>query len=412
MEVNYLMNSDWTDRANSALKAIITSKVGSLSSLTDYKTLRSLVRNGFADKVFSIGDQLSMKWYLNDNTSYDLDWDVVDIANVINKNGESVPGLWLQSHWALPAIQFDGNEAFWYCETALSAGTYNVTMGNNWGSNVVSGKVYQFTLTQDVPQGGQLVFTTSTSTTGALPDQTPSNWRVRSYQSSTSTAHIEMVEVSEGNEGVSLGTLSSSTKYASTGLNNMQRSSYGYNRWSQSGMRQWLNSDKSISSWWEAQNVYDRPPDQLTSVRGFMAGLPEDFLEIIEPVQVVTALNAVSDSEIGTSETTYDRFFLPSLEQEYVVPQLAGVEGKYFPYWKDRLNLSSPQKVYQSATVTNANANHIRYDIANHSSAQHCRLRSAVRGCAYGVWNVSTSGSVSGSNSTTSYRPCPACVIC
>ena len=408
------MSSENTNlnRIKNALFTIARNKVVSVETISNYSQLLDIVRTGQADKVFDIGDRIITEWAVDANTTYDLPWDVVNIANVVNEKGDSVPGLWLQAHWALPGVQFDGNEAFYHCDETLPSGTYNIIMGNSWGSNVVSGKTYQFTLTQNVPAGGQLVFTTASSTTSGLPDQSPSNWRVRSYSTPESTSHIEMVTVSEGNEGTNLGTLSSSTKYSDTGINNMQRASYGYNRWSQSGMRQWLNSDASIGNWWSHQNVFDRPPDQLTSMRGFMAGLPEAFVEIVSPVKVTTALNTVSDTDIGTTEDTYDKFFLPSLEQEYIVPQLADVEGPYWPYWKQRMDLSSPQNLYQSSSVTNANPFHIRYAIENHNSAQNVRLRSARRGNAYNAWFVSSTGYVYYSNAPYANRPAPACVIC
>lgn len=375
--------------------------------IQDYREVQRIVRDGMAADVFNIGDQILETWNFN-NTEYTIPFDITHFGTVTNKSGDQVPGMYLQSHWALASVQFDGNEAFWYCTSALNAGTYNVTMGNNWGNNVVANKVYQFTLTQAVPQGGQLVFTTATSTTGGLPDQAPANWRVRSYASANETAHIEMVEVTEGSGGTSLGTLSSSTKYANTGVNNMQRAAYGYNRWSHSGMRQWLNSSATKGNWWSAQNVFDRPPDQLTTIDGFMAGLSDDFLEVIQPIQVTTALNTVSDSDIGTTETTIDRFFLPSLEEEFIVPQLAGVEGEAWDYWKERLGLDSPQVWYDAGI----NANHIRYAYENHTSPQYVRLRSASRGTASNAWHVGSAGGVYGSGATTAYRPAPACVIC
>lgn len=373
----------------------------------DYKEIQRIVRNGEAADVFNIGDQIIEKW-TNGETEYDMPFDIVHFGIVTNKDGEQVPGMYLQSHYGLPGVQFDGNEAFWYCSTALTAGTYNVTMGNAWGNNVVANKTYQFTLTQDVPEGGQLVFTTATSTTGALSDQAPANWRVRSYVSSNETTHIEMVEVTEGSDGTSLGTLSSSTKYGTSGLNNMQRSAYGYNRWSQSGIRQWLNSKAVKGEWWTEQNVYDRPPDQLTTLDGFMVGLNQDFLDVVQPIQVTTALNTTSDSTIGTTETTIDKFFLPSLQQEYVVPQLADVEGEAWDYWKQRLDLSSPQATGNA----NINANHIRYAIENHTSPQSVRLRSANRGSASSTWNVYSTGCVGSTNAAYASRPAPACVIC
>lgn len=379
----------------------------SVYPVKDYNEVQQIVREGLAADVFNIGDQIIETWNFN-GTEYTLPFDIVHFGIVTNKNGNRVPGMFLQSHWALVPVQFDGNEAFWYCTSALNAGTYNVTMGNSWGNNVVANKVYQFTLTQNVPQGGQLVFTLANSTTGGLPDQDPANWRVRSYASAANTNHIEMVTVTEGSGGTSLGTLSSSTKYADTGLNNMQRASYGYNRWSQSGMRQWLNSNATKGNWWTAQNVFDRPPDQLSSIDGFMAGFDEDFLNVIQPIQVTTALNTVSDNLIGNTETTIDKFFLPSLEQEYCVPQLADAEGEAWDYWKERLDIDSPQVWYDAGI----NANHIRYAYENHTSPQYVRLRSAYRGYASYAWSVNSTGSVVSGNATHAIRPAPACVIC
>ena len=190
-------------------------------------------------------------------------------------------------------------------------------------------------------------------------------------------------------------------------MNHGSCTQYGYNRWSQRAIRQWLNSDVAVGMWWNPQNVFDRPPTQLTTLRGFLAGLPEDFLNIVQQVKVVTALNTVTDG--GVDEITYDRFFLPSLEQEYIAPQKSGSEGAYWPYWKARLGLNSPQAQGSGGT----NANHIRYAIENHTSAQTVRLRSAYRGYAYYTWIVTTSGGASYYHyATYAVRPAPACVIC
>ena len=219
---------------------------------------------------------------------------------------------------------------------------------------------------------------------------------------------IETLTLTEAANGTLLGTLSSATKYGNSGMNNLQRAAYGYNRWSQSAIRQWLNSDAPAGEWWTPQNVYDRPPQQLATMKGFMAGLPEDFKAILAPVKVTTALNTVSDTDIGASEDTYDIFFCPSLEQEYIVPQAAGVEGAYWPYWKERLELDSPQAQGGAGT----NANHIRYAISNHNSAHLVTLRSAIRGNACTRWSLYSSGTAySYGGATYAYAPAPACVI-
>ena len=369
--------------------------------------IREIVRVGEAPNVFAYGDQINLN-YKNGNTDYVLPWDIVAFGTFELQDGEQKPGMVVQSHYAMQGVQFDASEAILTCAEALPAGTYNFTIGTTWGNNCVQGDVFQFTTTETVPAGGQIVLGSDTSFyTWSAPDLVTSKWRVYTFASQTSVTPIETLTPTAGSGGTSLGTLSTSTKYGASGLNNLQRCAYGYNRWSQSANRQFYNSGAAAEGWWTPQNSFDRPPQQLASQAGFMAGFDDAFLNIIKPVKVVTALNTMSDSEIGTSETTYDTFFLPSLEQEYIVPQLSGVEGDYFPYWKERLGLSSPQ----GTGTSNANRNHIRYGFDAKTTAQGCRLRSASRGYAGNVWSVSTTGYASSNVATSALRGCPACVI-
>ena len=370
--------------------------------------IHRIVQAGEASNVFSIGDQLMLN-YNDGSRDYVLPWDIVAFRDVQLQDGDTVPGMVLQSHYAMQACQFDASEAAAVFPNGLASGTYFFEIGTTWGSNCVAGKKYQFTTAEDIPEGGCIVIGSNSSFyTWGAPDTAPSNWRVYTFASMSSVTPIETLTIEEGNSGASIGTLYSNTKYGADGANNLQRCGYGYNRWSQSAMRQWLNSGAAASAWWTPQNTFDRPPSQLASMRGFMAGFDEAFLNIIRPVKVVTALNTVSDSEIGTSEITYDMFFPGSLEEEYITPQIADVEGAYWPYWKERLGLTSPQ----GTGSANANPMHIRYAYDAKTSAQNVRLRSAYRGFAYSVWYVGTTGNAGYSVAATAYRPAPACVIC
>ena len=96
------------------------------------------------------------------------------------------------------------------------------------------------------------------------------------------------MSVTAGSAGTSLGTF---TPAGDGSLNSLHRLSYGYNRWSQSAMRQWLNSDKSAGQWWTSQNKFDRVPEQHATKAGFMSGFEKEFLDCIQPIKVVTALN-------------------------------------------------------------------------------------------------------------------------
>ena len=360
-----------------------------------WRQIQTLVRNGKIQDWFEIGDQITITYTdPNTNTEYECPLDVVSFDDVYDENGNQHNGMWLQCHYAMPlGVQFSNYQAFYFAENGLSAGTYNITWGNSWGSNVVSGKSYQFTLTQDVPAGGQL------SGFYGAPDQAPSNWRVYSWASNTAINPIETVTVSEGTGGTNLGTISSSTKTSS--LNAMQSMAYGYNRWNESAMEQYLN--KSGDNWWTPKSNFDRRPDQYNK-KAFLGGFPEDFLAVLNPIKVQTSANTLIDG--GVTDVTYDKFFLPSLEQIYVVPQIAGVEGAYWPYWKERTGASSPQAQYGTY------AERITYAIENHNSAQNVRLRSASRGNSSFTWYVYASGYVNGDGAAiNAHRPAPACAI-
>lgn len=377
--------------------------------VTDYREIQEIVRSGRAERYFAVGDQINVAWNPDGGeTSYVMPWDVVDFGPVVDYMGRTqANAMWIQSHYALPGVQFSGNNAFYVPAADMPAGTYYFTMGNGWGTHVVNGKIYEFTTTKAVPKNGQLVLGTASSNTSALPDTNPSNWRVRTYKTGIQTDPDEILTLTEveSSSGTDLGTLSSSTKYSTSGINNMQRAAYGYNRWAHSAMRQWLNSQGAIGEWWEAQNPFDHRPDQLATMRGFMAGLPSEFLSIIKPVRVTTALNTISDVDIGTSENTIDRFFCAGLQQEYIAPQLADVEGATWEYWKERL-----ENVQHAQGTTRPE--HIRYSIENHASAQYVRLRSAHRGTAYHTWTASPSGHASTNlHATYAGRSDPACVI-
>lgn len=382
------------NRQNALLEIMAADKIAELT--TNLDEIHRLVREGIAEEVLAIGDQINVAW--SDGTNeYTVPLDIVHFGNVELEDGEIVPGMWLQWHYCTPfGIQFDNYEAFYVATEGLAAGTYHVSLAQTW-SKAIAGS-YQFTLTQDVPAGGYLMGFTQ------MPDKNPDTWTVSSYASQTATTAIETVAVASGDGGTDLGTMAYTVPGA---LNCMQRVGYGYNRWSQSGIRQWLNSKAAAGSWWTPQNDFDRAPNELASQRGFMAGFSDEFLSILGKVKVTTALNTV-EGHATDREDTYDTFFLPSLEQMYGTPQLAGAEGEYWEYWKRALGLASPSGT-GSANIHEA---YKTYAINAKTSAQSVRLRSAHRGSAYGTWLVYSTGYLHSSTANGSGRCAPACVIC
>lgn len=370
-----------------------------LEEITDIKEVQRIVRSGKAAANFNIGDQIILPWTDKaTGKTYDVPMDVVHFGDVTLKDGETVPGMFLQWHYAIPfGVQFDNYEAFYYAEDGLSAGTYNITCGANWGTHCVANKTYQFTLTKDVPAGGQL------AGFYGMPDQAAGKWRVYSFASKEATDPLETVSVTEGNGGTALGTM---VPAGNGKINSLHRLSYGYNRWAQSAIRQFLNSIAEVGKWWSPQNNFDRRPDQLLSKAGFLSGFGEDFLSCIGEVKVTTALNTVTDAADGETEDTYDKFFLPSLQQMYVNPQKADVEGETWEYWKRASGLATPMS--QGSTYPQIRC----FAIENTASAQYVRLRSASRGDGNNAWYVSSSGYVGNGSAIGANRCAPACVIC
>ena len=315
---------------------------------TTWANVLADVRAGKAKTKYAIGDEL-VGTYTYMGVSYECPWVVLDNDRECEwEDGTKHPGLWLGMKYCTPEdIQFDAKED---TEVDLSTETTALEGWYYWG---LTGTTY----------------TALNLAAGAtIPD---------TYES----VH-------------------------KCGINNLDVLKYGYNRWSHSAQRQWLNSAGGVGEWWTAQHTGDLAPSQLSEKVGFMAGLPNDFLAVVKPVKVKTSCNTVTDG--GVTDTTVDSFFLQSLEEVYGSPQIADIEGPYFPYWKIATGLEEPTN--GSSSNTN-NARKTKRVNNPAGSAALVRLRSASRGYTSYVWSVSSSGYLSSYSATTSYAALPACVI-
>ena len=172
--------------------------------------------------------------------------------------------------------------------------------------------------------------------------------------------------------------------------NKLSIRNYGYNRWSESGIRAWLNSDAPAGKWFgdtfekngEVHNrrKEDVEPDECKVYNGFLKGLDPEFIKIVSETEITTGCNFITDR--GVLDITHDRFFLPSL-------------GEYNDeFYKDEKDEGK------------------FYALENHSSAQNVRLRSANRGSSCSTWYVNSGGSVdNGGDASGALRCTPACVI-
>ena len=281
-----------------------------------WTAIKELVDSGEAASLLQVGDQISDVWENAANTSYVAPWDVVHHF----PNGDMA----LNWHYAFPdGIAFDAPEAIYYAPSGgLAAGTYHIAIGTAYGTGWDTAKHIQFTLTADMAEDDQLYIDCGTDNKNDV-----TNGRTWNVYAKGSTTSKQSGTTSNGTDGTLLGTIGATNVHKPEGnLNGISRVVYGYGRWSQSAHRQWLNSSAAAGSWWTAQNPWDRPPAQHGSVRGFLAGCSQDFLDILVPVDVVTALNTV-EGHAESTETTQDKIFLPSLQEMYITPQLADVEG-------------------------------------------------------------------------------------
>ena len=395
----------------------------------DWSEVAAAIAEDMGPYILPVGTQVMID--LQDSrpgndTVYHAAWNAVHHGVGALADGETIPVAFMQMDKCLPFdTMFSAQQAFLTAVDPIPAGTYYITMGFSWGSNVVNGKTYQFTLTQALPAGGQL------AGFRAAPDQAPANWKVYAYASATEATPTETCDVTEGANGTSLGTFTtegvavpeSGTPEVTTngslryyGLNSLHRVAYGNNRWLHSALRQFLNA--SGSGWWHPATVFDRPPSYV-GYDGYLTGLPEEFVAAMRPVAQVTALNYITDG--GTSaaplvDTTYDRVFLPSWGQHWLSPTsgyggAAGLEGEPWEYWERVAGTTTPLPGSTWGNESTYHPEFVQYDVAYPTTPRNVWMRSAYRGGGASVAFVTASGNCYYGNAFSGFRAAPACAI-
>lgn len=386
-----------------------------ITTIADWGEVSALISEDLAKDVFPLGTILHEQW-VDPRTTVSTEWDyglrVVAHEQVNIRGRQDVPGLTLHSKLALPfATAFDATEAFYAApEGGLAAGTYTVAFANTsaWGAVPANAQV-SFTLTEDLPAGGQLCFSASIYSTA------PASCNVVSYATAGATEALETVACSEGAaEGaVSLGTIQSSTAVLDTtgNLNHLHRIGLGSNRWSTSALRQFLNSAAAAGSWWTPQHKWDRPPAYATTTAGFLSPFSDDFVDHLAYREVKTALPYIDGgTNKGTEcDTTYDRVWLPSAEQLYWNCEWLGVpyglEGAAWEWWKEAFGGSSPASmgvVHEEFRMASMDAP---------TTMRHVFERSANRSGGGSVALCNASGYLSSGGASYGYYCAPAYTI-
>ena len=449
---------DKFDKQNALLEVMAASALRTLSS--DWEGLADLANTGLFGDAYGIGDHFVDTWTdKSNNTEYTYPLQLNHIGDVELEDGEVLSARpFLQAHYAHPfGVQFSHQRAFF---TVAHKVTEALTNGTTYyWTRQSDSKAISFKAPSAISAGQWLVLNNGNieiySTTGNLVEKVAAKIEASStgtslgdsptlaageyYITHTSSTVISFTTESQlefgdrigywdskvypitedgktvgtaitpgtSTSGTNLGTLADNTRNASGTylLNSKNEMMHGWNRYKFSALRQYLNSAASINAWWLAQDGFDVRPNELLTKAGFLSGCDESFIDAIKAVKVITYPNTVQDDPGGnTPDITYDKVFLPALEQMYIVPQKAG-EGEYHEYWKRRSGSTTP--LAQGGTYPNM----ITYGVENHATAQYVRLRSAYRGSANYAWFVYSSGFVDSNYASGSYRFAPLVVL-
>ena len=363
-----------------------------------WEDVGKILERGLASEYWEPGDQLKVKKTIG-STTETLIFDILgfDYDTPIDANVKHTMSLAMHSIYSYNEIPFDPREAFYYCADGLTAGTYYFNMGvQPWFAGDV-GKNMQFTLTKNVPAGGQLVMNQSYNAT--LIGST-----ISSFSSGMDRVELEKVTVSEGNTGTNLGTIAHTV---SGNFNSFDRTVLGSNNWQQSSDRRYLNSNaagapsNTIASWYGAPATnWDRPV--ISTKPGFLYGIEQGFLNLLVNVKKRTALNTVTDGG-GYIDLDEKVFFMSMTECN--LGKNNNVNETSFGIDRTFTNaLTTPYPLYIGAD----NADRIKYQ---GSTAGNWLLRSPDSFFAHSVRRITADGGLSNTYPYLSNNIVPALCI-
>ena len=257
-----------------------------------------------------------------------LVWDIVDY----NNDGPTNPIVTIMAHDIVAELPQDAKQAF--RKGALAPGNYK------FKRNISQTVYYYFTLTQAIPESGQLCITSSSFTT---------------YYSNTSLEPIETgtIDTTELENAIDLGV------GGQNDLNEYYRAaSWFSNNFAEGGILAWLNSTAEANEPIISINSNDFSRPFVVSIDGFMSGLDPEFLEAISPYEYVFNTNNSYEcpAECGG---TYSKANVYSIVQYFVLPSLSEIFGIY-----EGIDTNEEQfELFKDATAEDL----IKYDTTFHN---------------------------------------------
>lgn len=363
---------------NATIDLLASDKRAALSS--NIEAISEMIRNDELLEEMDYGDKVAFPWS-NDTTNYNPEMNLCHIEDGELEDGETIKTAIFEWDKVIPfGMPFDAPEAIFASASDLAAGTYYFKIVNDsWGGN--NNKYVSFTLSETLTAGKQI-----RKKSGAY-NAAIENCTLGIFTNGLDLTGTELsftVSTTQPSSGTSLGQTD-----ATGDLNHWQRIVLGYNRWSQSNLRQFLNSTATKGNWWTQQNKWDVAPSQHTSYDGLLHGYASDYLAHFPACKTITVASNLDGNAV---DVTYDRVFLASLEQMYITPQEStpSSEGAYWEYYKRLLGRTTP------APYSQTYARLIKYDLASPTTARYRVCRSAALGDLCFVWFIYASGYVGG----------------
>lgn len=378
-----------TDRTGAAT----TVHIDTLNAVSTWADIRNAVRMGLGATLFPVGYEFTTT---DSDTGVSIVWVVRGHDHHTPANSRLTHSMTLEMKYvysnasgSYKSLQYDAQEALYYAEDGLAAGTYHFTVANQVWYAADNGKTFQFTLAQAVPAGGQVVVS-------ATYNQSLEGKSVKTYSSPSSTAAIETTTLTEGGAGADLGTTNGAGN-----VNHLHRIVLGSNNYAQSAARQWLNGAAAAGGVWTPTNKFDRAPSWATTYNGFMHGLPADFLAVVEPTVIPCRTNGV--------------FECASLDgTEFTINQVYELKDKFFLLSRPEIYGTWDSTTYKDGELLDyydglTNTERKKYD--NGGTVRYAWLRSPYPSLASGARIVYTDGSLASIFASYSYGVAPACII-
>ena len=325
--------------------------------LTSYKNKTYVpaddIQNIQKRNEYPIKSQISVN-YNGTNVAFDvLDYDKHDLVDK-----DTTKTMCVGAHDVINygKIQFCAPQLMYWSKNGLPAGHYKFTLDHAaYASSTQYDGTYMFTLTQAIPADGGFRHTNIGNHKPSYTQGDVIGNYITTYGARPRRVEVEKsvaVNIWDGTTACTdLGTFTarSRTYYVEDDAVNggkrnvITRNYYGSNRWRDSVIRQWLNSDAeavpssdtaTVSNWWKPATVFDRVPGGA-KLAGFLHGLDSEFVAVLGTVEVKTALCAFDRVDGATYDITHDKVWLQSVTEVFDMIINGIADGSQLAYWVD-----------------------------------------------------------------------------